>query len=91
VEKRRSKRKPISCPAWLEGKLGRLLPCTMTNVSNDGAQLCVGANVALPRRFVLWLTQDGRLRRGCHVVWQKSNRLGVSFYALQKSVTVELN
>ena len=90
MEKRRHVRKDVVYPAWIEGRLGRLVECTVANASSSGAQLTVGAEVELPRRFVLNLTQDGSLSRGCHVMWRKGTKVGIQYYALPKPTRIEV-
>jgi len=77
---RRQSRRPVNIPAWLEGPTGKLVPVMLANLSRDGAQLLINPDLAVPRRFVVRLTQDGKLRRGCRVIWQKAGRIGVRLF-----------
>jgi hypothetical protein len=77
-------RRPFNYPGWLEGGSGRLIPCIVADISQGGAQLHLHDDITLPARFSLWFTRDGKIKRGCRIVWQKANRVGVSFFALPK-------
>ena len=75
----RGRRVRINIPAWLEAQFGKLVPCTVANIGEEGAQLCITPDLALPNRFTIRLTEDGKITRTCRVIWQKNDRLGVRF------------
>jgi hypothetical protein len=80
AEKRRSLRRAISYPAYLD--LGDGSPpreCTLCDASQEGAQLVVANPDGLPDLFVLALSADGAARRQCRVVWRTKNQIGVEF------------
>jgi hypothetical protein len=52
--------------------------CSIRNLSEIGASLDVPWTQALPNQFVLVL-ETAEIRRRCHVIWRKENRLGVLF------------
>jgi hypothetical protein len=52
--------------------------CSVRNLSEIGASLDVPWTQALPNQFVLVL-ETAEIRRRCHVIWRKENRLGVLF------------
>ena len=81
VTGRRHRRKRVLYPAWLERR-GSLLPCTVVNVANKGAQLCITEDMVLPSRFALWFTKEGDLVRQCRLIWRKGDRVGVTFDAV---------
>jgi len=81
-ESRRHIRRRVSIPAWLETSSGKPIPVTLANVSEEGAQLCVSPDFALPAIFVVHLTRDGTVKRGCRILWQKADRIGVRFFRL---------
>ncbi|MBV9955270.1 MAG: PilZ domain-containing protein [Pseudolabrys sp.] len=81
TDARTSQRKTVTIPAWVELK-GGLLPCSVSNISESGAQICIPQNPSLPARFPLRLHEDGKVRRGCRVIWQKEDRIGVRFFPL---------
>lgn len=78
---RKHRRRPMELPAWIE-TASEPLPCRLHNLSPEGAQISVSPDWALPARFVLRLTADGKLRRGCRLIWHKDDRIGVRFFAL---------
>ena len=53
--------------------------CRMLDFSAFGAQLELEKALTLPAKFVLLLSNDGRLRRQCLVVWRTQNTVGVEF------------
>jgi PilZ domain len=60
------------------GPKGTDLPCTILDLTSQGAGLSVGSTFGLPQSF--WLTLDGEHRdRYCKVVWVDRTRLGVKF------------
>ena len=60
------------------GPKGTELPCTILDLTPQGAGLSVGSTFGLPQSF--WLTLDGEQRdRYCKVVWVDRTRLGVKF------------
>ena len=79
TDRRKEARKEINSPAWIEGARGRLIPCTITNISSGGAQLNLDQHIILPRQFSLWMTKDGKTKRECGVVWRKPENIGVRF------------
>jgi hypothetical protein len=86
---RKHRREPICYTGWLEGPSGRRVPCTVANIAQDGAQLCIGEAIVLPSRFTLWLTENGETKRDCRVIWRKADRLGVRFMPLAVEPTAE--
>jgi hypothetical protein len=82
TDTRREGRRPTKQIARLEGKPGDLIVCTILNISNDGAQMVINSDLILPNRFALRLTEDGKEKRGCRVIWRKGSRIGVRFFPL---------
>ena len=54
------------------------IDCTVRNLSETGAALEVITPLFIPDRFTLIIPTD-QLRRPCHIVWRKENRMGVAF------------
>lgn len=77
-ERRNAKRRSTNIP-------GRILfddavhPCVVLDVSRSGARLNFGDGLTLPRKFVLDLTNDGRVVRSCELVHQDGLSAGVRF------------
>jgi hypothetical protein len=53
--------------------------CLMIDISGAGARLKIDASDALPDEFILLLSHNGKLRRGCTVAWRSGNAVGVRF------------
>ena len=56
-----------------------LIPCSVVNLTSEGAQLCFRQPLVLPAYFSLLLDKDGTDKRSCRVIWSKEERLGVRF------------
>lgn len=79
-DKRKSLRRKVSYPAWIE--LGDGSPprrCVLLDISQHGAQLTVGESDPVPEKFTLALSTDGAASRRCRVVWRAGNQIGVEF------------
>jgi hypothetical protein len=81
VEKRRTPRRPIRRPAFIDVGDGSMLRgCMLRDISAGGARVVVETATALPEEFSLMLGHDGRPpRRRCRVVWRFNNVVGVEF------------
>lgn len=55
------------------------LPCTISDVSHNGARIALDQDEELPERFILLLTKTGVARRLCRVVWRTGLTYGVEF------------
>lgn len=55
---------------------GEAVPCTVRNLSSQGAGIEVNSPLWFPDRFVLAV--DGE-RYTCRVVWKKERRLGLAY------------
>jgi len=60
------------------GPKGTELPCTILDLTPQGAGLSVGSTFGLPHSFRLMLDGEDR-DRYCKVVWVHQTRLGVMF------------
>jgi PilZ domain len=60
-------------------KGGRIDSCRLRNVSATGAQIELLREIALPKKFLLSLAQNGIVKRKCAIVWQFSTVVGVKF------------
>jgi len=71
-----------TCDAmWMDAGTARALPCTVANISSEGAQLCIGAGFVLPPIFALRATPHDAQRRICRLIWRRGDRAGVKFMA----------
>jgi hypothetical protein len=57
---------------------GNGVPCTVRNLSSNGAALDFANRVSLPPSFVLVIEADQFIRR-CRPVWSNDKRIGVAF------------
>ena len=57
---------------------GDATPCKVLDISETGANLSV-LYTDLPSRLLLLLSENGKIRRNCEVVWRKGLSLGVKF------------
>jgi hypothetical protein len=88
AEKRRSLRRPIDYPAYIDsgdGSPPRV--CLLCDASQDGAQLTVSDPDSVPDRFILALSADGAARRRCKVAWRTKTQVGVEFLKEPKKVS----
>jgi hypothetical protein len=62
-------------------------PCTVVNLSADGAGLVAENGPSIPAEFDLAL--NSHLMRKCRVIWRNKNRIGIKFLP-HPSHTVEI-
>jgi hypothetical protein len=80
--KRRTSRRPVNAPAWMEiGNDARLRRCRLVDISENGARLIVENIENTPDSFNLLLSRFGRPNYRCSVVWKRDNEVGVEFLA----------
>ena len=80
AELRKYQRKHYGRPAWIDiGKATALRLCRVYDISETGAGLTLATDDALPEKFTLLFTPNGRPGRRCRVVWQDGHRLGCEF------------
>lgn len=80
--KSRKPRKRVDRQAWLvaQGDFA-LRPCTVVDMSDDGARLTVETAERLPRTFGLTFSRGARSGRTCEMRWRRGNAIGVKFVA----------
>ena len=76
-EKRKAVRQRVLKSPTIEFNRGAY-SCAVRNLSENGASLDVPGALSLPKEFILVL-ETSEVRKQCHVIWRKENRLGVSF------------
>jgi hypothetical protein len=54
------------------------IDCIVRNISETGAALEVVTPLFIPDRFTLFVASD-QIKRACHIVWRKENRIGIAF------------
>jgi hypothetical protein len=57
---------------------GRGIPCTVRNLSSNGAALDVPTTISLPSSFTLMIGTSQLIRR-CRSIWRNDTRVGVVF------------
>jgi hypothetical protein len=60
------------------GATGKELPCTVLDLTPQGAGLSVGTTFGVPQVFQLMVDGE-KASRHCRVVWTDDKKLGVSF------------
>jgi len=86
LEKRNALRRSLRQRALVVGPDNSpVANCTISDVSNTGAQLKLGPNDDFPDEFSLILSKGGKVRRQCKVVWRDKTRIGVRFRTMQNS------
>ena len=78
----RAKRQPVNQDGMIYGADGaRIAPCRLRNISATGAQIELQRETALPKTFLLSLSENGAVKRRCTIMWQFSTVIGVKFTA----------
>ena len=78
LERRSEARKPVQIPGMIKfGPVGTKIPCTVHDLTQQGAGLSVATTFGLPEVFELAINGVGS--RDCRVVWTDGKMLGVSF------------
>jgi hypothetical protein len=81
-ELRKSKRTRRRNAAWIALSNGGVrIPCVLWDISDSGARIAAARANALPQVFCLLLSNDGKSRRFCRVVWRKEGQVGIRFIA----------
>jgi hypothetical protein len=86
-EKRQGRRQPLAHAATIARleDSQHVADCMVRDVSAGGARLLVKDPGALPRSFLLLISQSGNVSRRCEVVWTRHNQVGVRFLAPRRS------
>jgi PilZ domain len=77
-DRRKTRRKHVQFPAWVESEHKDLLDCVVVDMTVNGARLRA-ANVALPDEFTLRLDDKSSLTRRCKVTWRRGFSVGLKF------------
>jgi hypothetical protein len=79
-ERRSEARIATSIAAKLDLQNGTMWECFIWDISNNGAHVLIdGDERCLPDTVVLWLCEDGKVKRRGSVAWRLPGRLGVLF------------
>src|SRR3954452_24941364 len=77
TERRTEPRRDLQQPAWIVTD-DSIIPVAIANISKSGAKIKTKRTVKVPPEFLLYLTEDGQVRRRCRRVWQIEVCVGVS-------------
>ena len=79
-ENRRFPRREANYPVWVRYGADKILvPCTLKDISDQGARLHMPGNGDVPDQFLLFLSESGRAHRRCQVAWRVADQIGVKF------------
>jgi hypothetical protein len=80
ARKTRPLRRRVNKQAWLvfDGEFA-LRPCTVIDMSDNGARLSVDQSDRLPKRFSLTFSRASRAGLQCEVRWKHGQAVGVKF------------
>lgn len=78
--KSRAPRQRVEKEAWLAlDRSFALRPCTVVDMSDQGARLYVGQDERLPKHFNLTFSRSSREGLRCEVRWRRGHSVGVRF------------
>lgn len=78
-ESRRALRRQSGAPAWIRvEKEFAVRPCTIVDISANGAKLTLHSPQPVPQEFKLLLSRDAQ-GRSCRLKWRRGTRLGAEF------------
>ena len=77
-EKRKYPRTEVDEAAYISSG-GRVMLCTVRNISPDGAAIDVENPAFVPQQFRLVMAKDSSIIHECRVAWIKQNRIGLTF------------
>lgn len=79
-EARKSIRRIFRQPAMILNSDKSIIgPCTMLDVSANGAKIKLQVKDELPGEFILLLSKGGKVSRRCKVAWRTDTEIGVQF------------
>jgi len=80
TDRRMARRTQLGRRCWIAiGPQQPPIECEICDISETGAKIAGQVNLELPQELELLLTANGNVRRGCTIVWQAQNELGVRF------------
>jgi PilZ domain len=78
-ERRSDVRAPVNTTGAIKfGAAGNTLPCTIIDLTRQGAGLTVTSTFGIPKTFQLTIKGEKQTRY-CRVIWAQGSQLGVSF------------
>lgn len=85
IEKRRSERRLLNYPVWIESGPGKLVQAWMGDVSSSGALITLSEEADIGDNFVIRLSERGDRIRRCAVARREGLRMGVRFILTDKA------
>ena len=79
TDNRKAARQQLSYPSSIITADGTRQECRFANISASGARLEVKNPAQFPDKFILILSERGKVMRHCEVVWRSEKYLGVRF------------
>jgi PilZ domain-containing protein len=70
--------KPMVVRGWITGLGEKLAPCSVQDISSDGAKLVISSGQP-PDEFKLYFSPHAHTFRNCVVLWRSKERVGVQF------------
>jgi PilZ domain len=79
LERRSDARVPVNTVGAIKfGAAGNTLPCTIIDLTREGAGLTFASTFGIPTTFQLTIKGEKQTRH-CRVIWADGSRLGVTF------------
>ena len=77
-EKRKYPRAEVDEAAYVSSG-GRVMLCTVRNISPEGAAIDVDNPAFVPQHFRLVMAKDRSIVHECRIAWIQNNRIGLTF------------
>ena len=78
--RRRHSRVALGYEAVIHSGQVLIARCNVLDISAEGARLFLDKPIEnVPAEFVLRLSRNGKIERGCQLVWREQNEIGVHF------------
>jgi hypothetical protein len=81
-DNRKATRQPLTYPSAVITEDGTRQECRFADISAGGARLEVKDPERFPDKFILVLSERGKVMRRCEVIWRSEKYLGVRFQIL---------
>jgi PilZ domain len=78
IERRHARRRMLKSGLICFNARSSSLPCTVRDISDNGAKLTVADPFAVPAEFELYIELDGLLV-SCAIAWRRATAIGVFF------------
>ena len=79
-DRRKHVRRDVNYRCWIGGTgVAQLIKARVRNISAGGAKVVCPVQNEIPDTVDLYMTQDGKIRRRCKVVWRSEDAMGLMF------------